>query len=221
MIEKPRNRPGPDGEPARRRLVAAAVDLFGRKGFDGVGARELTSAAGTALAAIPYHFGTKEALYLAALQEVRMHLASAIGPAALAAQSALNGTPAEARQALAVFQGALLDVIAVDPASESWAKLLIREHLDPGAGFDLVYEDAARGAVELMASLIGRATGRNPEDNTVLIEAFAAMGEVLVFRVTRNAAMRRLGWSALGEEEADTIRGALGWVFQRRCGPLR
>lgn len=211
MIAARRSRPGPDGDPARQRLIAAALDLFGRKGFDGVGAREIATAAGTALAAIPYHFGTKEALYCAALEEVRRHLASAIGPAATAAQSALTGTPAAARRALAAFQGALLDIIAVDPEAESWAKLLIREHLDPGAGFDLVYEDAARGAIELMAALIGRASSRDPEDTTVLIEAFAAMGEVLVFRVTRNAAVRRLGWSKLGEVEANRIREALGW----------
>lgn len=86
---------------------------------------------------------------------------------------------------------------------------LLREHLDPSAAFPLVYDNAARGAVEVMARLIAHATGRTADDEEVLIQAFARMGEVLVFRVLQEAVKRRLAWDVVGPLEADRIRSAL------------
>lgn len=210
-----RRKPGPSGTGTRERLVAAATRLFGARGYEGVGAREIAAAAKAPLAAIPYHFGTKQALYRAVLAKVASGLQAALAAPAEAARAALAGSPDEARRALAVFQGAILDVIAVNPAAETWAKLLLREHLDPSEAYDLAYESAAKGAVELIAALIGRADGLDPDDESVLIRAFAAMGEVLMFRVIQTALTRRLDWMAFGPVEADRVRCALGWDLLR------
>jgi AcrR family transcriptional regulator len=51
-------------------LVAAAVELFGRHGYDGTSVRAITANAGANLGAITYHFGSKETLYEAALASV-------------------------------------------------------------------------------------------------------------------------------------------------------
>ena len=52
------NNPGSTKE----RILGAAESLFARRGFDGASLRELTSAAGVNLAAVNYHFGSKEKL---------------------------------------------------------------------------------------------------------------------------------------------------------------
>lgn len=60
-------------EPAsgtKSRLLAVAERLFAEHGFDGVSVRQLTAAAGVNLAAVNYHFGSKEGL-LAAIFELR------------------------------------------------------------------------------------------------------------------------------------------------------
>ncbi|HXP77710.1 MAG TPA: TetR family transcriptional regulator [Stellaceae bacterium] len=60
-------------EPAsdtKRRLLSAAERLFAEHGFGGVSVRQLTAAAGVNLAAVNYHFGSKEGL-LAAIFEQR------------------------------------------------------------------------------------------------------------------------------------------------------
>ena len=211
------------GEATRERLIAAALALFGRRGYEGVGAREIAEAAGTPLSAIPYHFGTKEALYRAVVARVCERLGEALAPAASAAgavaaapSGSAAATPEAARAALATLQGALLDVLAVRPEAEAWARVLVREHLDPGPAFDLVYDDAGRGVVELTAALVARATGRDAGDEAVLVEAFARVGEVLVFRTLQAAVTRRLGWPALGPAEAVRIRGALARVETAR-----
>src|SRR3989344_4920821 len=54
------------GLQARERMLHAALDQFGRHGFDGTTTRMIAAAAGMNLGAIPYYFGTKEELYVEA-----------------------------------------------------------------------------------------------------------------------------------------------------------
>ena len=53
-----------------KELVDAAIDLFSRHGYDGTSVRAITAHAGANLGAITYHFGSKEALFDAALKSV-------------------------------------------------------------------------------------------------------------------------------------------------------
>lgn len=49
--------------PTSERILNVAERLFSERGFEGTSLRELTSAAGVNLAAVNYHFGSKEALF--------------------------------------------------------------------------------------------------------------------------------------------------------------
>ncbi|MGN6740744.1 TetR/AcrR family transcriptional regulator [Dyella sp.] len=46
----------------KERILAAAEALFAQRGFDGASLRQLTASAGVNLAAVNYHFGSKEKL---------------------------------------------------------------------------------------------------------------------------------------------------------------
>lgn len=59
-----------DGIGTKTRLLRVAERMFAERGFNGVSLRELTAAAGANLAAVNYHFGSKEGL-LAAIFESR------------------------------------------------------------------------------------------------------------------------------------------------------
>jgi AcrR family transcriptional regulator len=54
----------------RERLVDAALLVFAEHGFAGASTREIARRAGVALAALPYHFTTKEALWQAAADRI-------------------------------------------------------------------------------------------------------------------------------------------------------
>ncbi len=58
------------GESTRRRIIGAAESLFARKGFAGTSLREITGVAGVNVAAIHYHFGSKEELLRAVLARI-------------------------------------------------------------------------------------------------------------------------------------------------------
>lgn len=53
----------------RGRVLQAALEQFAQSGFESASVREITAAAQANLAAINYHFGTKEALYHAVVSE--------------------------------------------------------------------------------------------------------------------------------------------------------
>src|SRR6202012_5005215 len=57
------------GAKVRARLLEAAGEVFARKGFECATSREICLRAGVNLAAVNYHFGGVEALYIAALRE--------------------------------------------------------------------------------------------------------------------------------------------------------
>src|SRR5579859_915905 len=48
--------------PTKERILGAAEELFARHGFEGASLRQLTAAAGVNLAAVNYHFGSKDRL---------------------------------------------------------------------------------------------------------------------------------------------------------------
>ena len=54
---------------SRARILAVATPLFAKHGLNGVGIRELASAAGVNLSMISYYFGGKEGLYAEVLKE--------------------------------------------------------------------------------------------------------------------------------------------------------
>ena len=53
----------PEQEDARARLIEAAMELFAGRGYEGTSVRDLATAAGVNVAAVSYHFGSKDALY--------------------------------------------------------------------------------------------------------------------------------------------------------------
>lgn len=70
-----------NGRPdARVRIFDAAVELFARKGYNGVGVRELAQAAGVQLSMIDYYYGGKLAILKAILERYQQMYQEALRP---------------------------------------------------------------------------------------------------------------------------------------------
>jgi TetR/AcrR family transcriptional regulator, regulator of cefoperazone and chloramphenicol sensitivity len=197
------------GEATRQKIIDAGLIVFGNAGYAGTSARDVAKAAGVPLAAIPYHFTTKDNLYREVLMRVRDVMRVSLAPAIMSVQATLDGTPHAAKKALFAFQEALLTVLVASDEARHWAKILLREHMDPSTSYDVVFEDAGRSVIDLHALLIAQITGRKADDVAVIIEAVAKFGEVLIFLVTKHAVLRILNWESFGQEEAVTVAAAL------------
>jgi len=69
--------PGPAShEDARARIIAAARRQFASVGFIGASTRQIADGAGVAQSLLLYHFGTKDALWRAVMEELSTRLAS-------------------------------------------------------------------------------------------------------------------------------------------------
>src|SRR4029079_9146991 len=68
------------GGETRLRVCDAALDICGLQGLEGATTRQIAKAAGANLAAIVYHFGSKEALYRAVAEHAANHIMPAAGP---------------------------------------------------------------------------------------------------------------------------------------------
>lgn len=60
----------PSANPTRDRILAAAVDLFSERSFDGATTREIAGRAGVTQPLVHHHFGSKEELWQAAVDSL-------------------------------------------------------------------------------------------------------------------------------------------------------
>jgi AcrR family transcriptional regulator len=118
------NKQGPrirDAERCRAALLAAATEVFARRGYEGARVHEIARLAKANKAMISYHFGGKRRLY----EDVVIALISAAEPAFR--QIRESSDPAEAR--LRRMIRALADFAQRHPA---FPTLVLREHLSGG-----------------------------------------------------------------------------------------
>lgn len=217
------------GAETRSRLIEAALEVFGHKGFEGASTREIASAADANLAAIVYHFGGKEELYRAVAEQVVAGIAGRLGaglalPGAAAAMPAgpnggahpfaaiearLAGIgPAAAVALLTRIVETFVDVIVAAEEGAAWARFMVREQLDPTSAFDVIY-GLMGPAHGIACRLVGTALGRDPESLEVKLRAFSIIGQGLVFRVAQSVVLRRIGRARIGATEANELKRIL------------
>lgn len=193
------------GAETRAQLVDAALDVFGLLGFEGATTRAIAKSAGANLAAITYHFGSKEALHIAVAEHVARSMRAAIEPALTdIAGPAATATPQAAAASFGRLIEAYVDIIVGSAEAERWARFIVREQMHPSAAFDTIYAFMS-GPVGVATRLVAVATGQ-PEDDETKIRVFATFGQVLVFRVSQALVTRHMGWPAIGERERAEIK---------------
>lgn len=74
MKENQKNGRRMDGRETEEKIIECAGQLIAEKGFASVTSKEICRAAGVNLAAVNYHFGSRDGLYLAVLENVQQYL---------------------------------------------------------------------------------------------------------------------------------------------------
>jgi len=196
----------------RRRVLDAALAVFGEAGYRAATTRQISERAGVTLPVLQYYFGDKEGLYRACAEVIvgRFHdLTADVAADALAALRA-DGAPEEARQHLKALLGALVRFLAGSAEAEGWARFVAGELQDPGPAFEILYERLWRPGGDVTAALIARVIGRAAPDAEVRLKAQLLISTLLAFQAGRKQlTLRALGWSKIGEEELALILATL------------
>lgn len=206
--------PRPDrGDLTRDKLLLAAIDVFGRLGFEAATTRTLANAAGVNLQAIPYYFGGKEGLYVAAAEHIgAMIVAHVEAPRnrirrrlAEAAEGGPAIAPDEARRLLADMLQAMAELF-IGETSESWARFIIREQMTPTEAFARIYGTVMGPLLDAARRLVAILLAEDPSSELVRLRTLSLVGGVLVFRVAHAAAMAQLDWKRVGPREVEAVR---------------
>lgn len=192
----PASTPPRDGpRETHRELLSAALDLFGRHGYDGVTTRMLAEAAATNVSSIKYHFGGKDELYVATLDEIiAVMRPRALMVREIAAHARDLAAADPVRQARLVRQvvDALVAVFLTQPEVRRFVPVVLRELLVPGRHFERIYEAVPRVLHETLTELVAWITASDAAAPAVIVRTHALIGSLLVFVIGRPILVRRL-----------------------------
>lgn len=197
------------GSETRRRLILAGLEVFSRHGYEAATTRMLAREAGANLAAIPYHFGSKEGLYHAVIEHIVESLRGGMGPVGQSVAATLakeKASETELMEALASFVRALAgQLIATGGIGEKAGPIIMAEQLHPSAAFDRLYTAQMEPLHTLVARLVARLEGIPEDVPAAKIRAHTILGQILSFRMAREAALRRLRWKTFDQREVEQI----------------
>jgi AcrR family transcriptional regulator len=185
-------------ELTKARLLEAAGEEFAERGFIGARVRAICARAGANPAAVNYHFGGKEQLYLAAVLEA--HRCGMQTPPETAVTA---GTPAEQlRQYIHFF---LSNVVAMNRQKDGWQQvLMLREMLQPTAALETLVQEAIRPRFERLKEILRQAC---PEADELRLGALgcSVVGQCLHYRFTAAVTERLLGPEAFAALDLDYL----------------
>lgn len=198
----------------RVRLIRAAIELFGDRGFDAVSTRELADKAEVSLASIAYHFGGKIELFDAAVESIADYCRLLTKDVAERLSASASARPAErAERAVSAYFGVLFG----GDEPQSWVNFLVRCAADSPAAYDTLYE-AAFGPLETALTVnLAAHFSVSPHDEEVRIRACIVTNTIVSMRTNRASFLRHLGWSQLGPHQIkqldSVVRSLVGSDF--------
>jgi AcrR family transcriptional regulator len=193
---------------ARARLLNSAIRIFGEKGPEGATVREIARAAGQNVAAIAYYYGSKKQLYHEVIESLVRELKSRLSDVTqqieqLARQQ--NASPAEAMRLLKLFLGAVYLRLLSQKEAVHIARLIVREQLGPTPAFAILYDKGFRQLHEALCFLVGVILGQDPRGRETILRTHMLMGQVYFFAMSREAILRRMGWTTLEGKNAELV----------------
>lgn len=169
----------PSHAETRRELLEAAGEVFAEFGFRDATVREICRRAGANVAAVNYHFGDKETLYIEVLRYAQSK--------ALAKYPPLLDVTADAppEEKLRAFVKSFLLRI-FDKGPTSWhGKLMSREMIEPTAALDSLVEERMRPMAGQLWQIVAALLDCAPDDERVRLCAFSVVSQCVFYHHCR------------------------------------
>lgn len=186
----------------RQRLLRTALEAFSRHGFDAVGTRQIAEKAGANIAAISYHFGSKQALYLETAAFLADRMQEDLGPRLERLEAAIPGATADqCREMLSDLVGGFVEILLTGELGEDAPGFVLREQNRPTDAFGVLYEKLFKPLHRLTAQLVAGARGKDSPDKESQVVAHAVLGSAVAFRSARATLLKH--WSKQSYSRAD------------------
>ncbi|GLQ95482.1 CerR family C-terminal domain-containing protein [Dyella acidisoli] len=198
------------GDETRERIIAAAVTLFGERGFAGASTRDIATAAGVNAPALQYYFENKEGLYQACAEHIANDLKARFEPAMRQARDALkNEASTDALiEAFLGIKAVMLESVLMQPFASSRRLFVARELADeePQLASKLLHRRLKQPLNKISADLLARITGVGPNDSITRIRLLTLKGQVMPFYHPPGACLDVLGWKEIDAAKGELIK---------------
>lgn len=166
----------PINQETRLRLLSAAGEVFAEQGFRKATIREICSRAGANVAAVNYHFGDKEKLYIAVIQH---WLGEAMRKFPPDGNLPPNAPP---RQRLAAFVRSWLFRMLGEGTPAWHGKLMAREMSEPTAAFDVLMSETVRPMSNRLNGIVRELLGPRASEQAVRDCGWSVAGQCCFYR---------------------------------------
>jgi TetR/AcrR family transcriptional regulator, regulator of cefoperazone and chloramphenicol sensitivity len=198
------------GEETRSRIIAAAMRLFGEKGYEGASTRDIAAAAGVNAPALQYYFDNKEGVLRACIEYIADRAWETLSEVVIEAERLIaEGSDDEKLiEAYCDIQTRASEFKFKAADQDDWRLFMARQQagLDPDIGFEAVFRRISVRTFAVAAAIVGRLTGRPADDEEVRIRAVALSGQFQVFHVCRRMALRLLDWDEIDAERQALVK---------------
>ena len=165
------------------RILDAAEQLFAEKGFAETSLRLITSKAGVNLAAVNYHFGSRDGLYLAVLENVQQYLVEL--------QQLINLYESDLAPRQKMEK--LIDFLAGNAfrKNEWQISVWVREVMNPSPMLEKIFQKEALPKISVIIKIFSEYTGYTADDPRLYSGIITLAAPFAVCLLGRHHSLRR------------------------------
>ncbi len=188
-----------------QRILDSAERLFAENGYRGTSLRMITSDAGVNLAAVNYHFGSKEKLVRQVFERKmvplnRLRIENIEG---VISQSWESGQRPTVKNVLHAFLGPTFETMLEDPKGNSFLTLVVRSMADTDSTLNSCFAESVQPVIKIFHEAMCRAIpDKDPQEVFFkLITGMTTMGGMLM-RISSDISFKL----AVGQKVKDDLR---------------
>jgi TetR/AcrR family transcriptional regulator, regulator of cefoperazone and chloramphenicol sensitivity len=210
------------GAETRQRIVLAALELFGRDGYERTSTRDIAARAEVNAPVLQYYFDGKGGLYSACAEYMSSRIRDMLQPILDIVQARLNKKISRAGliDCVCLVYERTAEFMLLNPELECWTRFIMwndRDEVPPKAR-KLIDEGIGSDMRTLLREVIGRITGKDPDDADTRIRVLTLGGQLSVFNVARQHSLEFIGWEAVDQK---ALRQLTAIVREQTAAALR
>lgn len=196
----------------KARLLHAGRKVFAEHGLENATVRDICSQAGANVAAVNYHFGGKERLYSAVLQDY-IELENERHPR----DAGVTKDSSPKDRLRAYLRSFLLQILGDGtPDNERLGKLVTQEFIEPSQYFGEIFERHCRPAQNLLLEIV-REMLPDADEITILRCTSSITGQCVLYNVAKEAINRMSPELAL---KSDNIENIVDFILNFSLGGI-
>jgi AcrR family transcriptional regulator len=202
------------GDETRRKIIEAAIYLFGQHGFAGASTRDIAARAGVNAPALQYYFENKEGLYRACAESLADEAWGAFEPQVARCRAVLehDSTIDELIDAFVDLQGAVAGVMFRKGSMQDKRLFLTREQSggEPAIGSQILRARVREPLNRVSIAMLARITQLPEDDPLAVVRMFSLFGQFMPFHFARESTLSMLGWSEIDGDRIAYLKACIG-----------